>query len=208
MSLNEQILAAMVQYGMPVLFGVVFFAAIGLPLPASLMTIAAGSFVEQGEFDYWLVVALITTAAVSGDNIGYILGRWGGRRIIARMARWIGGDARLQTAEMLADRWGGLGIFLSRWLIAPAGPAINLSSGIAAYSWPAFLLYDLSGEIFWVFLYVAIGRLFSDQVQAMNALLGDITWAILGLCIAIFIGWKLFQHRDWWSWVRERSTQS
>jgi membrane-associated protein len=208
MSLNDQILGAMVQYGMPVLFGVVLLAAVGLPLPASLMMIAAGSFVKQGEFDYWLVVLLAAIAAVSGDNLGYVLGRWGGRRLATRMTRWIGGDDRLKKAEGIAARWGGLGIFLSRWLIAPAGPAINLSSGLAAYSWPAFLAYDVAGELIWVVLYVGIGRLFSDQVLAMNALLGDITWAIFGLCVAVFVGWKLFQHRDRWLWHREHSTQA
>jgi membrane protein DedA with SNARE-associated domain len=207
MSLNDQILASMVQYGMPVLFGVVLLAAAGVPLPASLMLIAAGSFIEQGEFDYWLVVIVTVIAAIAGDNIGYILGRWGGRRIAMRMTRWIGGDTQLQKAERIAARWGGVGIFLSRWLLAPAGPAINLSSGLAAYPWPAFLVYDLAGEMIWVVLYVAIGSLFSDQVQAMNALLGDITWAIVGLCLALLIGRKFVRHRDWWSWNRERSTQ-
>lgn len=207
MSLNDQILAAMVQYGMPVLFGVVLGAAVGLPLPASLMLIAAGSFVDQGDFDYWLVVIVTAIAAITGDNLGYILGRWGGRRFAMRVTRWIGGEAQLQKAERIASRWGGLGIFLSRWLIAPVGPAVNLSSGLAAYAWPAFIAYDLAGEMVWVVLYVAIGRLFSDQVQAMNALLGDITWAVLGLCVALFVGWKLVQHRDWWSWNRGRSTQ-
>jgi membrane protein DedA with SNARE-associated domain len=207
MSLNDQILAALVQYGMPVLFGVVLLAATGVPLPASLMLIAAGSFVEQGEFDYWLVVVITATAAVIGDNLGYVLGRWGGRRLVARVSRWMGGEAQLQKAEAIAARWGGPGIFLSRWLIAPAGPAINLSSGIAAYAWPSFFFYDVTGEIVWVFLYVAIGRLFSDQVVAMNALLGDVSWAILGLCVAVFVGWELFRHPDWWFWHRSRTTQ-
>ncbi len=207
MSLNDQILAALVQYGMPVLFGVVLLAATGVPLPASLMLIAAGSFVEQGEFDYWLVVVITATAAVIGDNLGYVLGRWGGRRLVARVSRWMGGEAQLQKAEAIAARWGGPGIFLSRWLIAPAGPAINLSSGIAAYAWPSFFFYDVTGEIVWVFLYVAIGRLFSDQVVAMNALLGDVSWAILGLCVAVFVGWELFRHPDWWFWHRARTTQ-
>ncbi len=94
-------------------------------------------------------------------------------------------------AEKLAERWGGLGIFFSRWLVSPIGPAINLTSGIAAYSWLKFLMLDVAGELVWVMLYVTLGRMFSDRVEAVSDLLGNLTWVILGGCAVVFLLWKL-----------------
>ncbi len=192
--LGDQLLAALVLFGLPVLFGVIVFAAIGLPLPASLLVIAAGSFVEQGAFDPWWVMGLAWAAAIVGDNAGYSLGRWGGRRLLDRLVRWAGGDERLRKLELSSARWGGLGIFFTRWLLPPLGPAINLTSGIAAYPWPSFLFFESFGALLWVLIYTTIGRLFSDRVQAMSDLLGNVGWAIIGGLAAIILGWRLLHY--------------
>jgi membrane protein DedA with SNARE-associated domain len=189
MSLANEILAALVQYGLPALFVVVLAASTGIPLPASLLLVAAGSFVQQGSFSYWPVVGLGITAAVLGDQVGYFVGRWGGQWLNRQLARWAGGAARLAAADQAARRWGGLGIFLSRWLLTPVGPAVNLSSGLAAYSWLHFFWYDLAGEVLWVNGYVSIGRIFSDRVQAMSSLLGDLGWASVAFVLAVILGW-------------------
>jgi membrane protein DedA with SNARE-associated domain len=89
-------------YGLPVLFGVIVIASVGAPLPVSLMLVAAGSFVEQGELKLWQVI--IVAAAVLGDQIGYGVVRWGGRRLVARISRRIGGEAKIRKAEALAKR--------------------------------------------------------------------------------------------------------
>ena len=190
-SIQDQLLSALVQYGLPVIFGAVLLGAIGVPLPASLLLVAAGSFVEQGQFSFWWVIAVTALAAVLGDNIGYGLGRWGGRPVVERVTGWLGGASQLTRAEQLAGRWGGLGVFFSRWLVSPVGPAINLTSGIAAYPWLMFLTLDIVGEIVWVMLYVTLGRMFSDRVQAINDLLGNLAWVIVGACVIIFLLWKV-----------------
>jgi len=86
-SLTDQLLAALSQYGLPMLFGVTAIAAVGVPLPISLVLVAAGSFVELGEMKLWQVIIVASAAAVLGDQIGYALGRWGGHRVLARMKR-------------------------------------------------------------------------------------------------------------------------
>ena len=188
-SFTNEILAALVQYGLPALFVVIFVASTGIPLPATLLLVAAGSFVEQGSFSYWPVVGSALLAAVLGENLGYFVGRWGGTWLNRQLARWAGGEARLAAADQAIRRWGGLGIFLSRWLLAPLGPAVSLSSGVAAYPWPRFFWYAFTGEIIWVNGYVSIGRIFSDRVEAMSSLLGDLSWASVAFVLVIILGW-------------------
>ena len=175
MSITDQVLAALLVYGLPVLFGVILICSVGVPFPISLMLVAAGSFVEQGEMKLWQVIAVASLAAVLGDQIAYGLSRWGGRRLIKRLSRKIGADDKIKKAEALTKRWSGAGIFFSRWLVTALGPWLNLPSGIGGYPRLRFLFLDVLGEVLWVALYVGIGYAFSNRVQAIAEILGNLT---------------------------------
>lgn len=185
---GDLLLSLFVHYGLPVLAGVILVASVGLPLPASLLLIAAGAFVAQGQFPHGWTVVVATLAAVAGDSIGFGLGHWGGPGAIERISRWTG-PQRQRQATHLVRRWGGLGIFLSRWLVSPLGPALNLTSGLSGYPWWRFLIYDLAGELVWVGLYTTVGYLYSDRIQAVAAVLGDLSWALCGVLGVSMIGW-------------------
>ena len=112
-------------------------------------------------------------------------------------AGMLGSAERLRKLDAKAKSWGGAGVFFSRWLVTPVGPWINLASGAADYSWLRFTLWDFLGESFGAALFIWLGLVFSDRVQQIGAIFGDLTWAILGLLAAGFLGWKLFfQRRD------------
>jgi membrane-associated protein len=191
--MSDYLLATLGVYGAPMLFVALLVGSAGVPLPATLLLVAAGSFVEQGELELWPVLTLSAAGAVLGDNVGYALGRWGGRRLTRRLGGFVGGEKKVEEAEAWLKRREGVGVFLSRWLLTPLGPVVNLTAGATEYPWPRFLLYDVLGEALWVALYVLLGRFFSDRVQALNDLLGDLTWAVLGLAVAVVLGVMLFR---------------
>lgn len=193
MNFSEQLLGDLSYYGMPLLFGITVAASIGIPLPMSLLLIAAGSFADHGEMNGPAVIAVASLGAILGDQIGYVIGRWGDRKLTARVSRWMGSEERLTQAEEHARKWGGVGIFLTRWLLTPLGPFVNLVSGFASYPWHRFVMWDVLGEVLWVLLYVSLGQIFAHRVQALSSFLGQITWAMLALGVAIAVGWKLFR---------------
>jgi membrane protein DedA with SNARE-associated domain len=193
-SITDQLLAGLLVYGVPLLFVVIAIAAVGVPFPVSLTLVAAGSFVKQGEMKLLPVIVAASLAAILGDQIGYGISRWGGRRFINRITRRLGGAEKIKRAEALSKKWGGPGIFFSRWLITELGPWLNVTSGIAGYPWRRFILWDALGEVLWVVLYVMLGYMFSDKVQYIAEILGNLAWAILALIIAIVLGWKLFRY--------------
>ena len=188
--MNDLVLAWIPEYGLLVLFAALSLAAIGMPLPGTLLLLAVGSLVSQGELPLWPVIATAIGAAVLGDQVGYAVGRWGGERLVSSIERHDHGG-RLAQARALAERWGALGIFLSRWLIGPLGPWVNLSSGLASYSWARFLFWDVVGEALWVGLYVTAGKLFSDQVTVIADLSSNLAWALVGVLLAAFFAWRL-----------------
>lgn len=193
MNLTDQLLAALSLYGLPVLFGVIAIAAAGVPMPVTLMLVAAGSFVELGEMKLWQVLVVASGAAVLGDQIGYALGRWGGHKVLEHMRRRKNGEAKIAQALAFAKRWGGAGIFFTRWLVTPLGPWLNLTSGIANYPWGAFLIWDVLGETLWVVLYVLLGKFFSGRVQALLDILGNLSWVIVGVVAAVILAWQLLK---------------
>jgi membrane-associated protein len=194
MSITDQLLAALVLYGLPVLFAVIFIASIGVPLPVSFLLVAAGSFAKLGEMKLLPVIIAASSAAILGDQIGYGLSRWGGRRLVDRITKRVGGAAKIKKAEALTKRWGAAGIFFSRWLVTELGPWLNVTSGITGYPWKRFLLWGVSGEIIWVVLYVGLGYTFSDRVQSLAEILGNLAWVILGVILALILGWKVMRY--------------
>src|SRR5437899_1914174 len=82
--MREQILAALSQYGSPALFGVVTIAAIGVPLPITLLLIVTGSLATQGVVSFWWAVGLATAGSVlairpaTPSDAGAAAGLWTG----------------------------------------------------------------------------------------------------------------------------------
>lgn len=190
--MSDYLLSELGIYGLPLLFVVLVVGCAGIPLPASFLLLAAGSFVAQDELHLWPVLGLASAGAIIGDNIGYALGRWGGRRMFTWLPKLFAKD-RLGKTENWLKRWGGSGIFFSRWLLTPLGPIVNVTSGLTHYSWPRFFLYCATGEVLWVFVYVLLGKLFSGQVQVMSEFFGDFTWVMAGLLVVLVLGWNLFK---------------
>jgi membrane protein DedA with SNARE-associated domain len=114
--------------------------------------------------------------------------------LIDRISRRIGVEAKIKHAEAWTKRWSGAGIFLSRWLVTAFGPWVNIASGMAAYPWRRFLLWDVLGEVLWVTIYVGIGYAFSNRVQTIAEILGNLSWVIIGLIVALILGWQLVRY--------------
>ncbi len=198
--MRELILSALSQYGSPALFVVVTIASIGVPLPINLLLIVTGSLVAQRVMPMWSAIVLASSGSIIGDQIGYAIGRWGGTALVARFGKMLGGRERIASAENQARRWGGMGVFLSRWAVTPLGALINFTSGTAEYPWPRFLFWDVLGDVIGAALYIVLGFFFSDRILALDAALGDFTWMILALLAALVLGWLL------WRYVRDTTT--
>jgi membrane-associated protein len=189
--MNDQLLALVSQYGAPALFGIAAIAAIGLPLPVTLLLLIAGSMISQGAMNLWVAIGAAGAGSILGDQAGYAIGRWGGPRAVDRLSSLVGKEGRVKDIEAKAKAWGGPGIFVTRWLLSPLGPWINLASGAAGYPWHRFLFWDALGELMGAALYISLGRYFSDRVMALDGILGNVTWAAVALLAAIILGFRL-----------------
>src|SRR5919107_2178125 len=119
----DQILSLVSQYGYLVVFFGVLLESTGVPLPGETILIAAGAVAHQGHLYLGDAIIFGILGAVLGDQIGYWVGRKGGRPFVLRWGRYIlVTPERLARAERFFARHGGKAVFLARfWSLFRAG---------------------------------------------------------------------------------------
>jgi len=137
------------HYGLVFVFGIVCLESAGLWLPGETALIAAGVYASKGHLSISGVIAVATAGAILGDNIGYWLGREGGRRLLYRYA-WLArfADRVIPTAERFFARHGGKAVFLARFF---GGVRVTGAwmAGITRMPWWRFLFWNAAGGITW-----------------------------------------------------------
>jgi membrane protein DedA with SNARE-associated domain len=121
----------------------------GLWLPGETALIAAGVYAANGHLSIVATIVVAAAGAIIGDNIGYWLGREGGRRLLYRyafLARL--SDRALPAAERFFERHGGKAVFFARFF---GGVRVTGAwmAGITRLSWWRFLLWNAAGGIVW-----------------------------------------------------------
>lgn len=191
---TADILGLLPQWG-PWLVGLTtFLSCLMLPVPSSLLMLAAGAFTATGDLSLAAVGAAALGGAVAGDAIGYTLSA----RLLSRLAAKPGAAGLLDRAAGFLDRRGVLAIFLTRWLFSPLGPWTNLAAGAAGYGLARFIVPAIAGEMVWVAVYLGLGRAFGAQYQAAADLAGSVLGLLAGLAVTVFLGNHLWRrrHRD------------
>ncbi len=190
--MTDLLLDLVTQYGLIILAGTIFLAAMGAPVPGTVLLVLSGAFAASGDMEPVSVVLTAFAAAVAGDVSAYAIGRKGGMWLKGKLgATPLGGQ--IGKAEHFMAKWGGVGVFLSRWLVAPIGPTLNYVAGIGRFSWQRFVLWDVLGEVVWVGLYVGIGMLFSASALALVDMIASASWVILGALGMWFMGKRLIK---------------
>lgn len=182
--MNDELLQLVLSYGVLVLAPVLLGAAIGLPLPASLLMVAVGAFARADLLNLPLFLLCAVGATLAGNAVGYAIGRRGGAGALARWsARFKGGEAAIGRAERLFARRGGAAVLLSRFPLSPLSAVINILAGVGRYPFRAFALYNLLGVTLWAGFYAGAGYAFSASWDVLADLLGSAAQALTLLVV-------------------------
>jgi len=157
---------------------ILFVASFGPPLPASMLLINAGALVQRGQLSFSLVVLVGVITAILGDLGAYHLARRVGEPVL----RGVGRHRHAPAEHVLLQR-GALGLFLSRWLLTPVGPALNIVCGLTRYPFRRFGTLIALGQLVWVIGYVLLGRIFSSHIQRLTALLSNLSWLVVVILV-------------------------
>lgn len=196
--MSEYLLTQIVNFGAPLLWLVVFIGGLGMPLPCTVLVIAAGAFARQGILPWHTTAIFSIVSVVLGDIISYSFGFYAREKVLDRFSD----TPRWRQAEKTFRKWGPLSIFFSRFLVTAIALPVNLMSGTTRYPFRKWLTYDAAGEIVWILGYGGLGYLFGSQWEVVSEFLSNFGGVVLGLLIFV-IGVK-----QAWNWQLKRQQLS
>ena len=169
--------------GYPLLIVLVMAEAGGVPIPGETALITAAILASQGKFDIVLVIAFAALGAIVGDNIGYVIGRKGGRWLLERP-----GPFRRQRREVLAvgepffERHGPKAVFFGRFLLGLRTWASWLA-GATRMHWRVFAVWNAAGGICWA---TAVGLIAYELGNSAGSAIKDFgLYGVVAVAIAI-----------------------
>jgi membrane protein DedA with SNARE-associated domain len=159
------------HYGLWAIFALVLIEDFGIPVPGETVIIAASIYAGSGRLNVVAVGVVAFVAAVLGDNIGYGIGRFGGRRLVDRWGKYVFlTPERLDKAEEFFDRQGAKIITIARF-IEGLRQANGIIAGITKMHWLRFLAYNALGAGLWVGTWVSIGYFAGQHINTIYSVI-------------------------------------
>ena len=180
--MSEFFLTQVINFGTPLVGLILFLGALGFPVGASVVVIAAGAFSQQGILPWATTAVIGLVGALAGDTLSFSIGHyakdWAQKRF-ENSTLWL-------NAKTSFQQHAGLTIFLTRWLITAVAIPTNLIAGGSGYKFSHFMAYDIAGESVWILLYGGLGYMFGSQWELVNDFLSNFGGLVLGLVIIGF----------------------
>ena len=184
------ILSVAHNLGYPALVLLVMLESSGVPLPGETALITAAVLASQHRLQIAVVIALAAAAAILGDNLGYLIGRNGGRWLLLRPGPFAHHRARaLEVGEPFFARHGAKTVFLGRWILGLRTWASWLA-GASHMPWRSFLPWNAAGAISWATTIGLVAYYTGHSATGTIALLG-----VAGLTSTLALPGVLLAHQ-------------
>jgi membrane protein DedA with SNARE-associated domain len=180
-----------IAYGLPAIAILLLISGIGIPLPASLVVIAAGAFSQQEILDPAATAAVGLMAVTIGDSISYFIGRKSSHLLVPR---FINKNA-IDSARKSLEKYGGGLIIATRSILAALAAPTNIIAGSTGYPFTRFLLFDFVGELIWIIGYGSLGYLFGTEWEPVSDFLSNTGGFIAAIFLITFTGYSLWKTR-------------
>jgi len=173
-------------------FALIAVETMGIPVPGETALIGAALLAHDGQMDIVTLVALAAAAAIIGDNVGFAIGRKGGRRLFARPGPFHKHRlAVLEHGEPFFARHGPKAVFLGRW-VSGLRIASAWLAGMNKMAWPTFLFWNALGGIAWA-ASIGFGVYFLGQTaERVISTVGPAA-AVAG--VVALVGFLVWRHR-------------
>ncbi len=172
------------------LFIIALISPFGIPLGATFVIIAAGSLSVTIE-DYFFIVTLIFFGLVVGDIATYVTASHFEKGFTEKLLKYEKIEKKYEFGKDLFNKYGALGLFLSRFVLLGFGAPLNYISGFTKYSFRKFLVYSASGEFLYTSIYAYIGFVFKDTWLSLYDMIIEFPYLILLTLLAVFAFYQL-----------------
>lgn len=186
------------HYGYLAVFGAIFLEDFGVPMPGETLLIAGALLATQGHFSIYLLMAVAWTGAVMGDNVGFLIGNVGGRRLVLRYGKYVLiTPKRLQYAENFFHRRGPIIVVIARF-IEILRQLNGIIAGTTKMPWWRFFVYNSIGAALWVGLWSVLFYQLGKEGERVGFLFKryePLALAAFALVIAVAVAIHLLRHR-------------
>src|ERR1700744_6498510 len=179
-------------YALPAIIGL---ESMGIPSPGETALILAAVLASQGKLQIWLVIVIASAAAIAGDNLGYLLGRKLGRRVLTAPGPMQ--ERRIEVidaGDRFFDKHGPKAVFIGRW-IALVRFAVAWLAGIEHMRFRTFFVYNALGAISWATAYGRVGSSAGKAAADAITHYGVYAAIVLVVLIAGWIGYAVWKER-------------
>ena len=175
------------QHGYWFVFVIVMLESAGIPLPGETSLVLASIYAgATGELNVSLVIACAAAGAITGDNIGFWVGRTWGTKFLLRYGKFIHlPEERLILGQYLFEKHGGKIVFFGRFF-AFLRVLAALLAGANKYRWPPFLFFNAAGGIVWALVFGIGAFVFGDSIHRVSGPLG-----VIGLAGVVVVGFAI-----------------
>ena len=155
------------QYGVwiyAILFLIIFCETglVVMPLlPGDSLLFAAGSIAAIGEMNIHLMVVLLIIAAILGDAVNFMIGKFFGEKLFANPNSKIFKQSHLQKTQQFYAKHGGKTIIMARFIpiVRTFAPFV---AGMGHMTYHHFLAYNVIGGVLWVTIFSYLGYFFGN----------------------------------------------
>jgi membrane protein DedA with SNARE-associated domain len=171
------------RYGYAVVFIGMFLENTGVPVPGETMLLAGAALSRYGSLKLsWVILAAIAGATL-GDNLGFFIGRRGGRALVERYGALLGmTPARLAQFDRFFDQHGAKTVFVARFI---SGLRVfgAILAGASRLTWSRFLVFNALGAIVWAVTFGAVGYALGYSWHTLEQWIGR-----SGLVLLVLVG--------------------
>jgi membrane protein DedA with SNARE-associated domain/rhodanese-related sulfurtransferase len=182
-----------------VVFVVSFAARLGLPVPAAPVLVVAGGLAAVAEPGLLAAMVLAAVLAnVLGDGVWFYTGRTYGYRFMRLLCKIsISPDSCVRRSETLIGRWGGLSLVAAKFVpgVSVVAPPM---AGALGMSTPRFLVFETAAALLWAGVFLGLGWLFREQIEAVLEALanaGSAATAALVVVLAAMLALRWWRRR-------------
>lgn len=161
-------------------------------LPGDSLLFAVGALASQGSMDLKILLVLLLVAAILGDTLNYAIGKWIGPRVFHFESSRFFNKSHLMKAHAFYEKYGGRAIILARFvpIVRTFAPFV---AGVGAMNYTKFVIYNITGAILWVGLFLVGGFFFGGlpivQKNMKLVILGIIVVSVLPIVWEVVKAW-------------------
>jgi len=167
------------RYGYFVVFFGILLENAGIPVPGETILLAGAALARFGHLHLPYVVIIAVVGAILGDNIGFYIGRRGGRLLLERRGRLFGlTPKRLAQFDAFFQRHGAKTVFIARFVTGLRVVGAILA-GASHMQWGRFLFFNAAGAVAWAVTFGTVGYLLGYSWETIERWIGHLGLALL-----------------------------